>query len=173
MEEGKELIISSPATPGVMTDEESTAPVETAQVTAKGTPLKSYPTLPESGIFATLNRDFGEAITSVLHAMQKRDVPVGKVMVAVDIEAQIGSGNIEPKFSYKVGRQLVCKSECRGEIKPRGRFEWDEGKDDFVFIKDADPQVDMFDAEDEAKQEADVPAGLTSLVVRGGNAEAD
>jgi len=156
--------VSAPAQPGVIVDEEPAADVEAAQVTAKGTPLKPLPTLKESGIFADLNRDFGEAITAVLRAMQERDVPDGKVTVSIDIKAQVSAGNIEPTFEYKVGKSLVCKSERKGEIKPKGRMEWDKDKEDFVFIADVDLQVDMFDAEDEP--EAEVEEGSTALVVR-------
>jgi len=174
MEKGKELIVSKPAQPGVMVDEEPAAvPVETVEVKAKGEPLKPLPTLKESGIFADLNKDFSEAITAVLRAMQERDVPDGKVTVAIDIKAQVSAGNIEPTFEYKVGKSLVCKSERKGEIKPKGRMEWNEDKEDFVFIADVDPQVDLFDAEDEPenKPEAEVVES-TALVVRGADGEA-
>jgi len=171
--------VSAPAQPGVIVDEEPTVDggPDHYKVLPHKPKLSPRPLLKESGIFADLNRDFGNAITAVLRAMQESDIHVGKVTVAVDIEAQIGSGNIEPKFEYKVGKQLVCKSERKGEIKPKGRFEWVDEKEDFVFIEDVDPQTDLFDAEDEEEAEpveAEAePEESTALAVRGADGEAD
>jgi len=115
------------------------------------------PTLAESGIFAKLNTDFGDSITSVLREMQERDIREGKVTVSLDISAQVGNGNIEPKFEYKVTRALVCKSECRGEVAPDGQMCWDEKGQCYRYVKKVEQQTDLFDAEDEpeaAEQES-------------------
>jgi hypothetical protein len=168
MSKGKELIVSHPARPGVMADKGEAASVaEPVKASKAGRDFNPLPTLAESGIFADLNKDFGNAITAVLRAMQERDVPDGKVTVSIDIKAQVSAGNIEPAFEYKVGKSLVCKSERKGEIKPKGRFEWSEEKQDFVFAADVPLQTEMFNAEDEpeSKPEAEV-AESTSLVVR-------
>jgi hypothetical protein len=168
MSKGKELIVSHPARPGVMVDEDEAAPAaEPVKASKADESLKPFPTLAESGIFADLNKDFGAAITNVLRAMQERDIPEGTVSVKVDINAQVGGGNIEPTFDYKVSKALICKSERKGEIKPGGRLEWNEDKEDFVFVKDVEPQTSLFDAEDEPGEEPEAEVtGSTALAVR-------
>lgn len=109
-----------------------------------------------SDTFSALKTDFDLVLRRLLKTMELKGADHGEITLKMKVDFKHEGEIIKPAFEHKVTSAMQIKDELNGELCDDLIMVWDEATNNFVLQKVEDPQLSLFD--DEQQEEGKIIA---------------